>query len=96
MRFENRSRHKHGSLAAIDSMDVVRQIDVFDNKTELLVQEIAMDVFDLDTFKTRFNAKKEDPLMYDPYEITEETVDLFPDIKFDFKRFSYYVGCYQA
>lgn len=83
-------------MAAIDSMDIVRQIDVFDNETELLVQEIVMDTFDLDTFKKRFNAKQDDPLMYDPYEITEDTVDLFPAIKFDFNRFSYYVGCYQA
>jgi hypothetical protein len=83
-------------LAAIDSMDIVRQIDVFDNGTELLVREIPIDAFDLDTFKTRFNAKKEDPLMYDPYEITVETMDLFPGLKFDFKKFSYYVGCYQA
>jgi hypothetical protein len=77
-------------------MDIVRQIDIFDNDTELLVQEIPIVLFDLNTFETRFNAKKDDPLMYNPYEITSDTVDLFPKINFDFKRFSYYLVCYQV
>jgi hypothetical protein len=77
-------------------MDIVRQIDIFDNDTELLVQEIPIVLFDLNTFETRFNAKNDDPLMYNPYEITSDTVDLFPKVNFDFKRFSYYLVCYQV
>jgi hypothetical protein len=75
-------------------MDIVRQIDVFDNKTEELLRELNIDSFDLDLFKKRFDVKEEDPLMYYGYEITSSTVDLFPDIQFDFGNYSYYVVCY--
>ena len=77
-------------------MEIVRQIDVFDNQTEKLFQEINLDSFDLELYKKRFEVKTEDPLMYDGYEITSSTVDLFPNIAFDFGKYSYFVSCYQA
>jgi hypothetical protein len=77
-------------------MDILRQVDVFDNQTENLVQEAPIDNFDLDKFKKRFEAKSEDPLMYNPYEITSSTVDLFPEINFDFEKYSYFIACYQG
>ena len=84
-------------LAAIVlTMDIIRQVDIFDNQTELLVQEVPVDSFNLETFRKRFEAKSEDPLMYNPYEITYSTIDLFPKITFDFEKYSYYVACYQV
>jgi hypothetical protein len=77
-------------------MSIDRQIDIFDNETELLVQEVPIKTFDLERFKERFNVKDEDPLMYDPYEITIETIDLFPYVSFDFQKFSYFIGCYHV
>lgn len=77
-------------------MEILRQVDIFDNQTENLVQELPIDSFDLETFKKRFETESEDSLMYCPYEITSSTMDLFPKIKFDFEKYSYYVACYQA
>jgi hypothetical protein len=77
-------------------MDLVRQIDVFDNLTELLADELPLPSFDLEVFKKRFNVNADDPLMYGAYEISTATVDLFPSVNFDFTKFSYFVGCYQA
>lgn len=77
------------------TMKVIRQVDIFDKQTEGLVQEVPIHNFDLKTFRERFMAKSEDPLMYDPYEITSATMDLFPGIHFDFDKYSYQVSCYQ-
>jgi hypothetical protein len=77
-------------------MEVVRQIDVYDNLTEFCVDEWPLPSFDLDVFKKRFNVDRDDPLMYLQYKISPATVDLFPSFKFDFDKFSYFVGCYQA
>lgn len=77
-------------------MNIIRQIDVFDNQTDFLVDELPLDNFDLETFKKRFGVKKKDPLMYDAYEITPSTKDLFPTIEFDFRKYSYFVSCWQA
>jgi hypothetical protein len=78
------------------TMEILRQVDIFENQTEKLVQEVPIDSFDLDTFKKRFETKTDDYLMYDPYEITSSTMDLFPKIKFDFEKYAYYVACYQV
>jgi len=77
-------------------MELLRQVDIFDNQTDSLVQEVPIDSFDLETFKERFEAKSEDPYMYNPYEITSLTMDLFPKIKFDFEKYSYFIACYQV
>ena len=77
-------------------MDIIRQVDVFDIQTENLVREVLIDKFDLEIFKKRFETKNEDPLMYNPYEITSSTIDLFPEINFDFGKYSYFVACYQV
>lgn len=76
-------------------MNIVRQIEIFDNETNLLVEEVSLELFDLEIFKERFKAKNDDPLVYNPYEITTETVDLFPSMNFDFEKFSYFISCYK-
>ena len=77
-------------------MTPVRQIDVFDNRTDKLIHEIRLEGFDLDLFKQRFGVATEDPYMYNSYEITTACADLFPNITFDFEKYAYYVACYQA
>lgn len=77
-------------------MDILRKIDVFDNKTERLVTELNIESFELNLFKKRFDVKEQDPLMYNCYQITSSTVDLFPNITFEFEKYSYYVVCYQV
>lgn len=79
----------------MEHLNILRQIDVFDNQTEDLINELPVEQFDLETFKKRFQTKKEDPLMYDPYEITSSTMDLFPKIEFNFEKYSYFIACYQ-
>lgn len=76
-------------------MDIHRQIEVYDNQTEKLVQKLIIDSFDLEIFKKRFEIKKDDSQMYELYEINFTTADLFPKIKFDFEKYSYYVTSYQ-
>jgi hypothetical protein len=77
-------------------MNILRQVDIFENQTNNLIQEMPIDKFDLEIFKKKFKTKNEDPLMYDPYEITSSTVDLFPEINFDFEKYSYFIVCYQV
>lgn len=77
-------------------MKVIRQVDIFDNQTDKLVQEISIDFFDLEIFKNRFPNIGGDILMYNPYKITSFTADLFPEITFDFDKYSYYIACYQS
>ena len=76
-------------------MKIIRQIDVFDKSTEVLVDEIVLDSFNLEKFKMSFKIKSNDLDMFDPYEITELTKDLFLNINFDFNKFYYYLACYQ-
>jgi len=76
-------------------MNIIRQIDVFNNQTDKLVEELPVRNFKLEIFNKRFKIQKHDPEMYAPYEISSITADLFPDIKFDFSKYSYFMACYQ-
>ncbi|AHW61562.1 hypothetical protein SAMN05444285_1672 [Draconibacterium orientale] len=75
---------------------IYRQIDVFDKKTEELVDEIVLDFFDLDLMKSRFEIPPDDHLMYNPYEIDSSKTDLFSTIKFNFKKYDYFIACYRG
>ena len=72
----------------------VRQIDVFDKKTERLIEELKLDSFDLEFFKTKFVARQNDPLMYNPYKIDANNFQLFQNIKFEFDKYDYFLACY--
>jgi hypothetical protein len=76
--------------------EIYRQIDVYDKKTEGLVKELNLEIFDLELMKSRFNILKDDPLMYNPYEIDISKADLFPGIIFDFGRYDYFLACYSG
>jgi hypothetical protein len=80
--------------AIMKKNQIHRQIDVFDKKTEKLIDEINIISFDLESMKARFNVPQEDYLMYNPYEIDSSKIDLFADIEFDFNKYDYFLACY--
>jgi hypothetical protein len=71
-----------------------RQIDYYDKITDKIIGEIDIESFDLDMIKKRFSIHKDDPFVFNPYLIDLSNVDLFPNVKFDFKRYDYYLACY--
>ena len=58
-------------------LKIIRQVDVFDKKTEELINEIILEDFNLEVIKPHFELVENDPKMYHPYEITEETKHLY-------------------
>lgn len=71
-----------------------RQIDYYDKITDKLIGEIDIEYFDLDVIKKRFPIPTDDPFVFNPYQIVLNNVDLFPNVKFDFKRYDYFLSCY--
>lgn len=71
-----------------------RQIDFYDKKTDELVGEIDLSFFDIKTIKERFEINSNDPLIFKPYQIDINKIDLFPDIEFDLIKYDYYLACY--
>ncbi|PTX21057.1 hypothetical protein C8N40_10226 [Pontibacter mucosus] len=78
-------------------MKIIRQIDVFDNKTERLVDEILLSDLDLEEVKKIIQPEESDPALYDCYEITGSLKEYFESLGFSFKenKYSYYLCCYQ-
>ncbi len=76
-------------------MELTRQIDVFNRDNEELVQEILVENFNLERVTKVFDIPSEDPLMYNPYEITSKNCGIFPGVNFDFNKYQYYLACYQ-
>ena len=74
---------------------IIRQIDVFNIKTEELINEIPLELFDLELMKIRFGVPNDDPIMYYQYEIDNLKKDLFPQMHFDFKENIYILACYK-
>ncbi|HEY0612750.1 MAG TPA: hypothetical protein VGD35_23900 [Chitinophaga sp.] len=82
-------------------MKVERLISIFNRQTEELVEEINVDYIPLDTLKVIFGPREDDPLMLDPYQIDEKTMNtlsryLKSRIEFDFKKFIYQLDCFDA
>ena len=75
--------------------EIGRAIAIYDNKTEIFIEFVDIDYFDLSLFKSRFKTKDEDPLMYDPYLIDDSTKDLFQNYDFDFLNKLYFIEAYQ-
>jgi len=71
-----------------------RQIERYDKFTERIIDEIDIESFDLNLIKKTFSIPKDDPFVFNPYQIVLSHVDLFPYVKFDFKRHDYYLACY--
>jgi hypothetical protein len=71
-----------------------RQIDYYDKITDKLIGEIDIESFDLKMIMKRFSIPNDDPFVFNPYQIDLSTVDLFPNVNFDFKGYYYYLACY--
>lgn len=79
-------------------MEIERTISWFDKHTEILVSEKNIDSIDLEILKEIFNPSKDDPLMYNPYNITEakaKELKKHINIEFEFDRYFYQLDCFQ-
>lgn len=76
-----------------------RSIECFSNTTEFLTDKCAIAGFDLDSVKSYFNPPKDDPLMYNIYDLTADNYHLLDgcaNYVFDFQKNSYYLACRQV
>ncbi|MEM6767658.1 MAG: S1 RNA-binding domain-containing protein [Bacteroidota bacterium] len=79
-------------------MEVTRLISVFDLRTERLVEEINIDHIDFELLKKIFKPPSSDPLMYNPFDITEKEIRQLKkilNIEFDTSLYHYDLDCYQ-
>ena len=82
-------------------INLERVINVFDKKTEKLIQEVNIDNVNIDILKSIFSVNNDDPSMYDPYTIYKDealalSVHLKSIILFDFENYSYQLDCYKV
>lgn len=80
-------------------MKIERRISWFDKKTELLVSDKNVDIIDLEILKGIFSPTSEDPMMYNPYDITEieaRKLNEYMDLKFEFEKYYYQLDCFQV
>ncbi len=75
---------------------IERSITIFDNKTELLVNQIVITP-DFSLLKEKYNKElNTDPLLIYEYEIKKDDLDFFKKfIDIDFDKYSYFLSCVQ-
>ena len=75
---------------------IERSIIIFDNKTELLVNQIVITP-DFSLLKEKYNRElNTDPLLIYEYEIKKDDVDFYKkyiDIDFEFEKYTYFLSC---
>ena len=83
--------------------NILRVIDIFDNKTESLIKEIVLSEKDFPLYKLKQiigkNRVPDDDYLYLVYDIKPNMKKYFEDklnIKFDFKKNTYELTCYQT
>lgn len=73
-----------------------RSITIFDNKTELLVNQIVITP-DFSLLREKYNEElNTDPLLIYEYKIKKADVDFykkFIDIDFEFDKYTYFLSC---
>ena len=82
-------------------MKLERLISVFDKETEVLVQELDISKISLDRLKSIFSTNLNDPLMYNPYTIDEDKMNILNryltfKIKYDGAKFIYQLDCFEV
>lgn len=80
-------------------MKIERTISWFDKNTELLVSEMNIDSIDVEILKKIFNPSADDPLMYNPYDISEKKaheLKVYVHLNFEFDKYFYQVDCFQV
>lgn len=80
-------------------MKIERVISWFDKYTEELKGEFPLDKISFETLKSIFKPQASDPLMYNPYTISEKEgrrlVEIL-DFHFDFENYVYQVDCFKV
>lgn len=79
-------------------MKIERSISWFDKRTEDLVGEINIDFIDLITLKSIFKPSNDDDLhlVYRIDESNGKQLEVLLNIKFDFEKYIYEMGCYSV
>jgi len=80
-------------------MKIERNITFYNKSNGELAGEINIDNIDIDFLSNLVKPPKEDPNLYDAYEINKKLASKLRDklsLKFDFKQFDYFLQCYQV
>lgn len=81
-------------------MKIERVITKYNNSDDSLEGEFNIDSIPFEELVDIFSPKKDDPLMYDPYEINLEQAELInrhlPSLSFEFSEYSYFIEAYSA
>lgn len=80
-------------------MKIERIISYFDKKIEELAGECNVDHIGLEILKGIMKNRKNDPLMYEVYRINKNQarkLSPYIDLEFDFRHYTYELGCFQV
>lgn len=81
-------------------MKIERVITKYNNFDDSFEEDFNIDSIPFEEILTVFSPKKDDPLMYDPYEINLEQAELInrhlPSFSFEFSEYSYFIEAYSA
>jgi hypothetical protein len=72
-----------------------REIQVSEKDADIVVTNIPLPNLDVKDLVLIFGHKAEDPLFYMAYELNESIAIYFPDLRFDFNKYNYYVVCWR-
>jgi hypothetical protein len=81
--------------------NVIREISIFSNKTEWLVDKVGLADFDLKAFQKEFEETDPASPMFAAYEVKKENLKflnhyLKKPISWDFEKYSYFVTAHSA
>ena len=79
-------------------MEIDRIISWFDKSSEKLIGELDVNHIQLSSLEEIFNPPKNDPMMYNPYNIDikiGKKIKEIIEIEFNFEKFVYQIDCFQ-
>ena len=81
-------------------MKIERVITKYNNTDDSFKGEFNIDSIPFEELAGIFSPKKDDPMMYDPYEINLEQAEVInrhlPSFSFEFSEYSYFIEAYSA
>jgi hypothetical protein len=72
-----------------------REIQVFEKDSDIIVSNNSLPNLDAKDLVLIFGHQVEDPHFYGGYELNERSAVYFPDLRFDFIKYNYYVVCWR-
>jgi hypothetical protein len=75
---------------------LIRQIDVYDNATDSLIEEIVLPELSIEKLRQVFGTNPEDPDFVFMYYLDKDKAKYFSEINFDFNKNAYAVGCFRG